>query len=760
MFHQQSGSATPSRTDRARATPASSSQSARTSTLNDRPSPRCETVHWTLRYAAAVAYPAVATGLTLLLWEPVLSRNPFALFYAAVMLSAWYGGLAPGMVATACSVWAIDTFLLPSFISVAGPQEFVQVGIFGGVALLISSLNATRKRAICERDALIAREQSARAEAELGRRRSALLADASNLLAAALESPAAIGAVAQRVVPEFADWCVVDVVDPDAGGTFRRTAIGSGDAPDARALAARLLLEHPLPDNSGGVARVIRTGQPELVPAVNAASLADLAQRESSMAAFVELGATSYLTVPLQARGRSIGALSLLASGGSRCYRSEDLRLADDLAHRLAVAIDNARLYRDAQDANRMKDEFLAVVSHELRTPLNAILGWSQLLHNGALDEPSIAQGMSAIERNARSQARIIDDVLDVSRIIQGKLRLEMRPTRLHAVIADALDAVRPAAEAKRITIHTRLDPDPANAEVRGDPERLRQVAWNLLSNAIKFTPEGGRVDVSLARPDDGHVELRVQDTGKGIDPRFLPHVFERFRQADSSSTRAHGGLGLGLAIVRHLVELHGGTVHAESAGPGTGAMFTVRLPLAPRHLTVHDADPEGDASPHRLRRVPTPGTHPELDGLNVLLVEDEPDARELFTNLLEMSGAAVTAVASARDALAAFVHQPPDVLLSDIGMAGEDGYGLIRQIRALETNHFPDRARTPAVAITAFARAEDRRRALASGFQMHVPKPVSSVQFMAAVATLVRNHTKASPALSPTRAGFTPLAP
>jgi signal transduction histidine kinase/CheY-like chemotaxis protein len=752
----------PSRTDRARAAPSSTSQSAQHSTPEHPFSRRCEDVHWALRYAAAVGCPAAATGLTLLLWEPVLSRNPFALFYAAVMLSAWYGGLAPGMVATACSVWAIDTFLLPSFISVAGPQEFVQVGIFGGVALLISSLNAMRKRAIGERDALISREQSARADAELGRRRSALLADASNLLAAALDSPAAIGAVAQRLVPEFADWCIVDVVDSDVGGTFRRTAIGATEDADRQALAARLLLEHDLPDNAGGVARVIRTGQPALVPAVNTASLADLAQREPSMAAFVELGATSYLTVPLQARGRSIGALSLVASSGSRRYGSEDLRLADDLAHRLAVAIDNARLYHDAQDANRMKDEFLAVVSHELRTPLNAILGWSQLLHDGALDEPSIAQGMSAIERNARSQARIIDDVLDVSRIIQGKLRLEMRPTVLHSLIADALDAVRPAAEAKRITIETEIDSEPGNGEVRGDAERLRQVAWNLLSNAIKFTPEGGRVDVSLMCPDDGHVEMRVRDTGKGIDPRFLPHVFERFRQADSSSTRAHGGLGLGLAIVRHLVELHGGTVYAESDGVDAGATFTVRLPLAPQRPGAHHADHDVDPDPHRHRRptTATTTTHPELVGLRVLLVEDEPDARELFTSLLEMSGAAVTAVASARDALAAFVLQPPDVLLSDIGMAGEDGYALIRQVRELETTHFPDRPRTPALAITAFARAEDRRRALASGFQMHVPKPVSSVQFTAAVAALVRTQTNDRPSQSPTPAEFTPVAP
>jgi signal transduction histidine kinase/DNA-binding NarL/FixJ family response regulator len=457
------------------------------------------------------------------------------------------------------------------------------------------------------------------------------------------------------------------------------------------------------------------------------------------MGAFVEVGATSYLVVPLQARGRTIGAISLVSCDPARAYGPHDLRLAEDLAHRLAVALDNNRLYRDAQDANRMKDEFLAVVSHELRTPLNAILGWSQLLHRGALDEPSLAQGMSAIERNARSQARIIDDVLDVSRIIQGKLRLDVQPLGLRAIVREAVDVVRPAADAKAIRLHADFATAPdripeTSDEVVGDPERLRQVVWNLLSNAVKFTPEGGRVDVTLAPTADGQLELRVSDTGKGIDPRFLPHVFERFRQADSSSTRAHGGLGLGLAIVRHLVELHGGSVSGASDGPDRGATFTVLLPSSARR------NPNGAAA-EEARRLAKPASglpeaHPDLSGLRVLLAEDEPDAREMFSSMLELCGADVTAVGSTQEALAAFRDRRPDVLLSDIGMPGEDGYALIREVRTLERESQSSH-RTPAMAITAFAHPEDRRRALREGYQVHVPKPVAPGDFADAVAAL-----------------------
>ena len=712
--------------------------------------PIARTPHWAVRYGVAVGCVVVATALSLALYQRVLSHNPFALFYAAVMLAAFYGGLGPGLAATACCVLAIDTFLSPAFLSgVPGSREIVQVAIFGGVALLISSLNGMRKRALRERDALIELEQSAREEAERARRRTALLADASDVLSSSLDSPSAINSVAERAVPEFADWCVVDVIDHPDSLIFRRVAVAHAE-PMRRESMAHLVCEHELSDSDsaggGGVARVIRAGQPDVVSRVSAKSLADLAGRDASMSAFVELAAESYLIVPVRARGRTLGAISFIScDAAKRSYGPHDLRLAEDLAHRVAVSLDNARLYREAQDANRMKDDFLAVVSHEMRTPLNAILGWAQLLRQGGMDESSVAQGMGAIERNARSQARIIEDVLDVSRIIQGKLRLDVKPTDMRPIVEEALDVVRPAAEAKQIRLQARLGVGgDAIDRVNGDAERLRQVVWNLLSNAVKFTPERGRVDVGLSRDAQTcHLELRVQDTGKGIEPRFLPHVFERFRQADSTTTRKHGGLGLGLAIVRHIVELHGGTVHVNSAGLGKGATFTVRLPCEHRHVPATPAMLP-DELPGTLR-APVMDAHPELSGLRVLLVEDEPDARELFSNMLEMCGAEVMAVASVHDALDAFRLHRPDVILSDIGMPGEDGYTLIRQVRELEGPQ--SRERTPAMAITAFAGSEDRKRALRAGYQMHVAKPIGSAQFAAAVAALARDD---APALQP----------
>ncbi|MBW4419876.1 MAG: PAS domain S-box protein [Myxacorys californica WJT36-NPBG1] len=382
--------------------------------------------------------------------------------------------------------------------------------------------------------------------------------------------------------------------------------------------------------------------------------------------------------------------------------------------------------------ASRLKDEFLATISHELRTPLNAMLGWATMLRSKQLDEATTTRAIATIERNARAQNQLIDDLLDVSRIITGKLRLNVRPVILVSVIEAAIDSIRPAAEAKNIRLQSLLDP--AAGPVSGDPDRLQQVFWNLLSNAVKFTPKGGRVQIRLERINS-HVEVTVSDTGQGISPEFLPYVFERLQQADSTTTRAHGGLGLGLSIVRHLVELHGGSVHAVSPNEQQGATFMVNLPvtifrsestgLERIHPTVSDTAPLTDA--------------PRLDGLKVLIVDDETDAQELLATLLRQRGAVVTTAASAREALAfmtqSTVDQKPDVLVSDIGMPGEDGYTLIRQVRALAPEQ---EGRIPAIALTAYARTEDRIKALASGFQSHVPKPVEPTEFITVVANLV----------------------
>lgn len=381
-----------------------------------------------------------------------------------------------------------------------------------------------------------------------------------------------------------------------------------------------------------------------------------------------------------------------------------------------------------AETANRLKDEFLATVSHELRTPLNAILGWVQLLRKGNLDSAKTAHALETIERNARSQNQLIEDILDVSRIITGQLRLNVRPVELVYVIEAALDSVRLAAEAKAIRLTNVLDP--AAGPVTGDSERLQQVVWNLLSNSIKFTPKGGCVQVRLGRVHS-HVEITVSDTGQGISTEFLPYIFERFRQADPSSTRSHSGLGLGLAIVRQLVELHGGTIKADSPGVGEGATFTVHLPLMV--LRTIEASSGSLLYPTVGGEVPL-NSSLILENLRVLVVDDEVDAREMLTAMLEHSGAEVKAVASVSEALESFELLTPDVLVSDIGMPVEDGYALIRQIR----DRPPERGgRIPAVALTAYARAEDRTRVLLAGFQLHVPKPVEPSELVAVIANL-----------------------
>jgi len=383
---------------------------------------------------------------------------------------------------------------------------------------------------------------------------------------------------------------------------------------------------------------------------------------------------------------------------------------------------------KSAEESNSLKDEFLATISHELRTPLTAILGWTSMLGTGQLDEETSARALNTIHRNARSQVQLIDDLLDVSRIITGNLRLDVSTVELVQVIEAAVDAVLPAAEAKNIRLQVLLDPQVG--PVSGDAARLQQVVWNLLTNAIKFTPKGGRVQIRLERVNS-HVEITVSDSGKGIDSEFLPHVFARFRQADQKSTRAHGGLGLGLSIVRQLVELHGGSVHAESEGDGQGATFVVQLPLMVMRREVKKQE----------RRHPTTGggmvldCPTQLDNLRVLIVDDEEDTRELLRVVLEQCGSEVVTAGSAMEALVALEKSKPDVLISDIGMPEEDGYALISKVRALSAMRG---GKVPAIALTAYARTDDRVRALMAGFQVHLPKPIEPVELVAVVASLV----------------------
>ncbi len=393
------------------------------------------------------------------------------------------------------------------------------------------------------------------------------------------------------------------------------------------------------------------------------------------------------------------------------------------------MALENARLFVEAQDANRMKDEFLAVLSHELRTPLNAIVGYARLLRGGMLTGDKVTHRLETLERNARWLAQIVEDVLDVSRIVAGKIRLDVQAVHLPLVIDNAVATVQPAAGAKGVRL--QVIADPGVGPVSGDPDRLQQVVWNLLANAVKFTARGGRVQVRLERVNS-QVEIVVSDTGDGIAASFLPYVFERFRQADAGITRKTGGLGLGLAIVRHIVEMHGGRVEAASEGEGKGATFRVRLPL----MIVHAAASSGRREHPRTALTAALTSLGDLAGVRVAAIDDEEDALALLRIVLETAGATVTTFASPASALAELAAAEPDALIVDIGMPGMDGFEFIARLRGSSDEAI---RHLPAAALTAFARSEDRTRALRSGFEMHLAKPIDPGELVASVATLVR---------------------
>jgi PAS domain S-box-containing protein len=419
------------------------------------------------------------------------------------------------------------------------------------------------------------------------------------------------------------------------------------------------------------------------------------------------------------ASGRIIGA-SKVARDITERKRAEEER------ERLASLERSAR--RSAEEANRLKDDFLATVSHELRNPLNSIVGWAGLLSSGKLNEQTSARAIDAIMRAAQAQDQIISDLLDVSRIISGRLRLDIRPMQLIEVLESAIETLRPAAEAKQIRLQPLLDP--AASPMAGDPDRLRQVFWNLLSNAMKFTPKDGRIQI-ISQRVDSHIEIIVSDTGTGIEPQLLPYVFDRFRQGDSGTNRQNSGLGLGLAIVRSLVELHGGTVSAASHGPGQGASFTIKLPILIARA-VHD---EERVHPAVTETIATNGG-PSLNYLKVLVVDDEAGAREIAATILIQAQAEVRTAESASAALAIMNEWLPDVLVADIGMPEVDGYEFISQVR---TRSPQDGGSVPAAALTAYARTQDRLRVLSSGYQMHIPKPIQPEELVMVVASLAR---------------------
>src|SRR5688572_19347344 len=437
----------------------------------------------------------------------------------------------------------------------------------------------------------------------------------------------------------------------------------------------------------------------------------------------------SYLAVPV--KGLAGNVLGGLFFGHSQVgvFTEQHERLAAGVASWASVALENARLYADAQTANRMKDEFLAVLSHELRTPLNAILGYARLLRSGILPPDKAARGLETLERNAGWLTQIVEDVLDVSRIVSGKIRLDVQPVELPLIVDNAVATIQPAADAKSVRVQTMIDP--SAGPVSGDPGRLQQVVWNLVSNAVKFTPKNGRVQVRLERVNS-HVEIVVSDTGVGISPDFLPYVFERFRQAEAGTTRKTGGLGLGLAIVRHIVEMHGGTVEASSAGENQGATFRVRLPL----MIVHPEAVEPRREHPRTERREALTNLGGLQGIRVVAIDDEEDALTLLRVVLEAAGAEVTTFSSPGTALEHLGQVKPQVLVVDLGMPEMDGFELISRIRQSKDAAIRG---IPAAALTAFARSEDRTKALRSGFEMHLAKPVDPGELVASVATLAK---------------------
>ncbi|HEU4535162.1 MAG TPA: ATP-binding protein, partial [Polyangiaceae bacterium] len=562
--------------------------------------------------------------------------------------------------------------------------------------------DAQRARAAAEA-ALRERE---RREADL-----AALARASTRLGASLDLGATLRAVAECFVPERADWSALYLCRDD--GSLELVASAHADPVRGgwlRALLDRAGARGAAPFDPAAVAAGRRA---ELVPEATEDDLRRLAGGDDEALELLrETGAASVMVVPLVREGRAHGAVTVASTEAGRRYDAADLRWAEE--------------------ANRTKDEFLAVVSHELRTPLTAILGWAKMLSSGALDAAQAGRAVATIERNARAQAQLVEDLLDVSRITTGKLKLAVGPLDVGLAIDAALEVVRPAAEAKGVRLLPVLDREVG--PLLGDPDRLQQVVWNLLSNAVKFTPKGGRVVVRLERVDSSCV-ITVEDTGRGIEREFLPHVFERFRQAEAATTRAHGGLGLGLAIARHLTELHGGTIEAQSDGPGRGAAFVVRLPISPLRRAAPPAlAPSARGAPGEAGAAGSFDCPPAIEGLRVLVVDDEADARDLLSSMLAHCGAEVRAAASAAEALGLVRRWRPDVLVSDVGMPGEDGYALLERLRALPAG---EGGATPAVALTAYARTEDRTRALLAGFNMHVPKPIDPGELLIVVANV-----------------------
>ena len=550
--------------------------------------------------------------------------------------------------------------------------------------------------------AILARDVTAKRHEE---RRQRLIAEASLALSSTLDLDVAMQRLAEFLAGEFGGAVAVDIYESDA-----MTRRGAAVAPPNEHLSPLLKTYAPHTENHPGI-RAFRSGTPVVDNDLDDATLRSVTVDAEHAALLRRAGVVGAAAIPFSAAHRLVGAFTMGRANG---YDEKDLELLSEIGEVTTRAVENIWLYHAAEQANRAKEEFLAMLSHELRTPMTAVLGWVQLMRGEGVDGRLLREGLDAMEQAARTQAQLIDDLLDLSRIQTGKLHLEIQTVDLGLLARAALDTIRPAAKAKKINIDARAEED---LLITGDPNRLQQVIWNLLSNSVKFTERGGNVQISVAR-EGSNARLEVCDTGRGIDPEFLPFVFERFRQAESAATRRYGGLGLGLAIVRQIVELHGGTVTGHSEGVGHGATFTILLPLA----AVRRLEPE-QVQP----RV-------SLEGISVLLVEDDPGSALLLRRVLESAGADVRYEKSAQGALAALRDRIPDVMVSDIAMPEEDGFALIHHVRS--TLRIPA-DRMPAVALSAFSDIKTRVNILGAGFQKFMQKPVENEDLTRCVADL-----------------------
>ncbi|MEH1807133.1 ATP-binding response regulator [Nostoc sp.] len=661
-------------------------------------------------YSIAFLTVLLALLLTLLLWQLHRLNSIYPLFLAAVMVSSWYGGLNPGLLATFLSaIVCAYFFLLPFYsLSVIG---FGVVGLvqFVLVALLITLLNSAL------RDARSQAQNNARA----AQQNYESLRQIQDSLRQSEER--------YRLLIEGVTNYAIFMLDPN--GKFTSWNIGS-----ERILGYQEAEIIGQPFERIFSPEAIERGQPQQVLTKAVTEGFSKENRWHLRKDGTFFWAHCVITPLRDEDGNLRGFSKIMQDITERKQveeEKEQLLLREQAARAVSEAAQSA-----AEAANRSKDEFLAIVSHELRTPMTAIIGWAGMLQTGALDEAKVTLALEIIERNANLQMQLIEDLLDISRIVRGELSLSIDLVDLVEVITDAIEVVQSLADAKSIQIETILDT--SIEKISGDSDRLQQVVLNLLTNAIKFTPNEGRIKVQLSKEVGSgeefsqpsilnYVQIQVRDTGKGISADFLPHVFERFCQADSSHTRSDKGLGLGLAIARHVVELHGGTIQAQSQGIGQGATFTVKLPIS-EESTGESLSSSSSSSPL------SPSSPNPLTNLRVLVVDDEADVRQWITVVLEECGAKVSTFSSTEQGLKALEELHPDVLISDIGMPGEDGYALMRKIREIEAERG---GRIPAVALTGYARVEDYKEALAAGFQLHVAKPVRAAELIAVVASL-----------------------